>query len=94
MNQSTQPLSTAQRMAFHRIFSTWLAQASLEEYQLLEQAREQFAPKEVCSAIRLFQGCQAHPDLRQRLPATLVQLLQARNWPQGDFAPATAEIPA
>jgi len=84
------PLSTAQRMAFHSIFNTWLAQASEKDYEQLDAARQAFAPNQVCSAVRLIQGCQADPALSQKLPATLVQLLQARNWPQ----PCAAESAA
>ena len=82
MHHITQPLSTAARLAFHSIFSTWLAQASESDYEQLDAALQAFAPNQVCSAVRLVQGCQADPVLRQQLPKTLVQLLQARNWPQ------------
>ena len=82
MHHIIQPLSTAARKAFHSIFNTWLAQAGEGDYEQLDAARQAFAPNQVCSAVRLIQGCQADPELRQQLPATLVQLLQARNWPQ------------
>lgn len=82
MHHITQPLSTAARMAFHSIFNTWLSQASEGDYEQLDAARRAFAPNQVCSAVRLIQGCQSDPELCQQLPKALVQLLQARNWPQ------------
>lgn len=70
------------RKQFHAIFNDWLSAAGEDEYQQLEQAREQFAPNQVCSAIRLVRGCLADPALVTQLPASLRQLLQERHWPQ------------
>lgn len=68
-----------ERRLFRSIFNEWvMTQASEEDWQQLEQARERFAPNEVCSAVRLVRGCLA----RQELPQSLRQLLQERNWPQ------------
>lgn len=79
---STQPLSTAQRMALHSIFNAWLAQACEDDYEQLEAARVKFAPNQVCSSIRLIQGCLAQRELEQLLPESLRQLMKERNWPQ------------
>ncbi|RRD55740.1 hypothetical protein EII20_13910 [Comamonadaceae bacterium OH2545_COT-014] len=70
------------RKQFHAIFNDWLSAAGEDEYQQLEQAREQFAPNQVCSAIRLVRGCLADPALVTQLPASLRQLLRERHWPQ------------
>lgn len=82
IQSSTQPLSTTQRMALHSIFNAWLAQASEDDYEQLETARQAFAPHQVCSSIRLIQGCLARRELEQRLPESLRQLMKERNWPQ------------
>ena len=71
-----------ERMLFHSIFNEWLSRASDEDWQQLEQAREHFAPNEVCSAVRLVRRCLARQELVQELPLSLRQLLQERNWPQ------------
>ena len=71
-----------ERMLFHSIFNEWLSRASDEDWQQLEQARERFAPNEVCSAVRLVRRCLARQELVQELPLSLRQLLQERNWPQ------------
>ena len=70
-----------ERMLFHSIFNEWLSRASDEDWQQLEQARERFAPNEVCSAVRLVRRCLARRDLARELPQSLRQLLQERNWP-------------
>ena len=72
-----------ERRLFRSIFNEWvMTQASEEDWQQLEQARERFAPNEVCSAVRLVRGCLARQELAQELPQSLRQLLQERNWPQ------------
>ena len=72
-----------ERRLFHSIFNEWvMTQASEEDWQQLEQARERFAPNEVCSAVRLVRDCLARQELAQELPQSLRQLLQERNWPQ------------
>ena len=72
-----------ERRLFHSIFNEWvMAHASEEDWQQLEQARERFAPNEVCSAVRLVRGCLARQELEQELPQSLRQLLRERNWPQ------------
>ena len=80
-----------ERRLFRSIFNEWvMTQASEEDWQQLEQARERFAPNEVCSAVRLVRGCLARQELAQELPQSLRQLLQERNWPQscdGAIAP-------
>ena len=80
-----------ERRLFRSIFNEWVkAHASEEDWQQLEQAREHFAPNEVCSAVRLVRRCLARQELVQELPLSLRQLLQERNWPQvcdGAIAP-------
>ena len=72
-----------ERRLFRSIFNEWvMTQASEEDWQQLEQARERFAPNEVCSAVRLVRDCLARQELAQELPQSLRQLLQERNWPQ------------
>ena len=71
-----------ERMLFHSIFNEWvMAHASEDDWLQLEQAREHFAPNEVCSAVRLVRRCLARRDLARELPQSLRQLLQERNWP-------------
>ena len=71
-----------QRKVFHAAFKDWLCQASDEDYQQLEQARDLFAPNQVCSVFKMARGCMTRTDLAGQLPASLRQLLQERNWPQ------------
>lgn len=74
-------LNDEQRLVFHSVFNEWLTIASEADYQALCDAREQFAPNMVCSAIRLVMGCLENPELIQVFPKSLQKLLQDRNWP-------------
>lgn len=68
-----------QRKRFHAAFNRWVADSSEQEYLRLMSLREQVAPGEVCSAIKLVRSSFARPDLSDSLPASLIQLMQARN---------------
>ena len=68
-----------QRKQFHTAFNRWVASSSEQEYLRLMSLREQVAPGEVCSAIKLVRSSFARPDLSDSLPASLVQLMQERN---------------
>lgn len=87
----TQPLTSdvEERKRIHAVFNDWLCQATDEEFQQLEQTRERFAPHQVCSIVSLIRGCLVQKELVQSLPASLRQLLQARNLP-----PACADAQA
>lgn len=67
-----------ERAIFHRCFKTWCSQATNDDFDKLEQLREQVAPGEVCSMVRLVRSGFRQPDLRDQLPAALVGLLQER----------------
>ena len=86
-----QPLTSdvEERKRIHAVFNDWLCQATDEEFQQLEQTRERFAPHQVCSIVSLIRGCLVQKELVQSLPASLRQLLQARNLP-----PACADAQA
>ncbi|MFP5474138.1 MAG: hypothetical protein ACLGJD_10875 [Gammaproteobacteria bacterium] len=70
--------SPEERAVFHSCFRAWCSQASSDEFDKLEQLREQVAPGEVCSMVRLVRAGFRQPDLRDQLPAALVGLLQER----------------
>lgn len=76
-----------ERATFHSCFRTWCNQATTDEFDKLEQLREQVAPGEVCSMVRLVRAGFRQPDLRDRLPAALVGLLQERH-----LLPAAAAV--
>lgn len=74
------PTWTAEeRATFHSCFRTWCNQATNDEFDQLEQLREQVAPGEVCSMVRLVRAGFRQPDLRDQLPAALIGLLQERH---------------
>ena len=56
-----------------------------EDYAQLSAAREAFAPNQVCSAVRLIQGCMTDDNLEQQLPASLRALLRERNLQRAFF---------
>lgn len=70
--------TTEERAAFHSCFKAWCSQATSDEFDKLEQLREQVAPGEICSMVRLVRAGFRRPDLRDRLPIALVGLLQER----------------
>nr|WP_314710998.1 hypothetical protein [uncultured Comamonas sp.] len=78
-----------QRILFHTTLNKWLVVCSDDEYQNLMNLREQVAPGQVCSFIKLIRSCFARPDLSGLLPASLVQLLQA-----GSLLPVYAGVTA
>lgn len=75
-----------QRMRLHAIFNQWMATCSEEDFQRLMRLREQVAPGQVCSIVKLVRSCFARTDLQDALPASLLQLMQVRNWPRASFA--------
>lgn len=72
-------LNDDQRKLFHAALADWLAQANEAEFDAIEALREEVAPGEVCSMLRLVRACFARADLQSRLPAALVALLRERN---------------
>lgn len=70
---------TEQRKQFHIAFNNWLVSCQEQDYVHLMALREQVAPSEVCSSIKLVRSSFSRPDLRDSLPASLVQLMQERN---------------
>ena len=78
-----------QRKLFHAVFNEWFAEATETDYDLLEAAREHVAPGHICSMLTLVRICFAQ-DLKLELPETLVQRLQARNWPQAESVSKSA----
>lgn len=79
-----------ERRLFHQIFNDWLATATDEDFQQLEEARSWFAAGQVCSAFTLVRRCLEHDGMQAQLPLSLRQRLQERNWPQ---ACAGATVP-
>ena len=79
-----------QRKQFHAAFNCWVANSSEQEYLRLMSLREQVAPGEVCSSIKLVRSSFTRPDISGLLPASLVQLLQARNLLPASFAATSA----
>lgn len=65
------------RMQLHAVFNAWISTCSAEDCQHLMRLREQVAPGQVCSIVTLVRSSFARPGLT--LPASLVQLMQARN---------------
>ena len=68
-----------QRKQLHVAFNIWLSQASETEFEQFANLREQFAPYQVCSIIRLIRGCIQEPALLSQMPQSLRQLLRERN---------------
>lgn len=89
-NPQVLPVWTAeQRARAHQAFNRWMQACTEQEYEKLMDLREQVAPGEVCSIVKLVQSCYARPELLAGLPASLVQLMRERNLPQ-PFAVASA----
>ncbi|MBD9530872.1 hypothetical protein IB233_04375 [Comamonas sp. CMM01] len=82
--------SQEQRKQFHVAFNHWLSISSEHDYLRLMSLREQVAPGEVCSVIKLVRSSFARPDLSASLPASLIQLMQERNLLQASFAVTSA----
>ncbi len=76
------PADAQERKQFHAALSQWMCEASDEEFLKLEQARERFAPNQICSIFNLVSGCLARKELEELVPPKLRQLLRERNWPQ------------
>lgn len=74
------PITTAQRKSLHSVFIDWLLQANEEGLEQFLAVRHEVAPAQVCSFVRLVQGCSVRQDLAQRLPGDLKQRLQALHW--------------
>ncbi|MGG4579419.1 hypothetical protein [Alcaligenes sp. Me129] len=74
------PITVAQRKNLHSIFNDWLSQASDEGFEQFLAVRHELAPAQVCSFVRLVQGCSVRQDLAQRLPGDLKQRLQVHRW--------------
>lgn len=90
-NLEAPAVTPEERKRFHAIFNDWLNEATEADWIELGEARERFAPGEICSVVRLVNGCLARQELAERLPASLRARLQERHWPQADAdAPATA----
>lgn len=85
-------LSDEQRRQLHAAFNEWMQTCSEEDHsKLLVDLREQIAPGQICSIVSLIQACFARQSLLQELPASLVQLLRARNWqPVFSFSTSSA----
>lgn len=69
--------SADKRMQLHEVFNAWISSCSVEDCQRLMCLREQVAPGQVCSIVTLVRSCFSSPGLS--LPASLIQLMQARN---------------
>jgi hypothetical protein len=77
-------LSPQVRRDFYACFADWLYEASVLEMEQLEAMQErQPSPNQVRSMLTFVHESLADPQLRQELPANLVQRLKGRNWPQG-----------
>ncbi|MBD7959350.1 hypothetical protein [Comamonas avium] len=69
--------SADKRLQLHAVFNAWISSCSEEEYLHLMSLREQVAPGQVCSIVTLVRSYFERPSLS--LPASLIQLMQARN---------------
>ena len=65
--------------AYFLALSVWLAVAGEAVFEAFEALREELAPGEVCSMVRLIRTCFARPELQARVPPALVALLRERN---------------
>lgn len=83
------PAEQQERKQFHAALSQWMCEASDEEFLKLEQARERFAPNQICSIFNLVSGCLARNELEDLVPPLLRQRLRERNLP-----PACADAQA
>ena len=72
-------LNDDQRRLFHAALADWLLDAGEADFEAIEALREEIAPGEVCSMLRLIRTCFARPELQARVPAALVALLRERN---------------
>ena len=72
------PHDVQERKELHAVFNRWIFLASEDEFEQLSDLREQFAPQQVCSVIRLLHGCMQEPTLLSQMPSSLRQLLQER----------------
>ncbi|RMX08221.1 hypothetical protein D8I35_03670 [Corticibacter populi] len=89
-------LSEEQRRLFHMAFNEWMQICTEDDYRKLTvDLREQVAPGQICSVVSLIQACFARQELLADVPASLVQLLQARNWlrPSACGSSATGSAP-
>lgn len=84
MKSSFQPLSSEQRALFHRTFLDWLSSSRNSELDVLEQALALAPAGEVRSMLAFIRQSLVCPQMREKLPGSLVQLLQDRNWMQAE----------
>jgi hypothetical protein len=77
-------LSPQIRRVFHACFADWLYEASVQEMEKFQAMLESNpSPDRVRSLLTFVREGMADPQLRQELPANLVQRLTERNWPPG-----------
>lgn len=68
-----------QRKLFHQTMAEWMAMAEEADFERIEVLREQLAPGEVCSMLKLMRLCLARSEFQAQLPEALVALLRARS---------------
>lgn len=74
-------LTSASRLSFHSIFRNWLSNAPEHETDQLDELLSDFPSTEVRSMVTFIRDCLEDPARREKLPANLLQRLQATNWP-------------
>ena len=74
-------ITPAQRMAFHGAVADWMVSAGDDELDRINALREELAPRQVCSLVKLYRLCLAGQKLLERWPEGLVQRLRAANLP-------------
>lgn len=82
---SEKTITKNQRMQLHRLFEAWINdKATEEDAQTFFEVREDIAPGEVCSVLRIAVTCLNNPAMFDRLPISFQEELKVSNWPLGD----------
>jgi hypothetical protein len=71
------------RKLFHAVYEEWMVcEATEDEMEQLLATHDEVAQGLVCSMLTLVRVCFDEPQALSKLPASLVSMLQRRNWPQ------------
>lgn len=76
----------SEREVFWAQYLDWLATATTEELEQLEQALANFTTTEAVSLSRLMKVSLKDEQRRRQLPESLVSQLEAANWPAAQAA--------
>lgn len=76
-------LHPCERARFHQLYNSWLTSASDADLDDLQRAQDKYLPDgEVCSTLTFIRSCLASNDRRKALPASLIRLFTAHQWPK------------